>query len=102
MTGKSEEDAIKCVRSYALCVINAGYTPMRHSGLQLEVPWKTLALTEFPQPGMVVVQPATGPNGHMGIMDFDGMAISAQTHGVTRASNAAVWRPLVCRAYKEN
>ena len=27
MTGKSEEDAIKGVRSYALCVINAGYTP---------------------------------------------------------------------------
>ena len=59
-------------------------------------------MSEFPQPGMVVVQPSTGPNGHMGIMDFDGMAISAQTHGVTRASNAAVWRPLVCRAYKEN
>lgn len=68
-----------------------------------EIPhWETLAMTEFPQPGMVVVQPATGPNWHMGIMDFDGMAISAQTHGVTRASNAAVWRPLVCRAYKVN
>ena len=51
---------------------------------------------------MVVVQPSAGPNGHMGIMDFDGMAISAQAQGVTRASNAAKWKPLVCRTYKED
>ena len=64
--------------------------------------WEILELLEFPQPGMVVVQPSAGPNGHMGIMDFDGMAISAQAQGVTRASNAAKWKPLVCRTYKEN
>ena len=64
--------------------------------------WEILELLEFPQPGMVVVQPSAVPNGHMGIMDFDGMAISAQAQGVTRASNAAKWKPLVCRTYKEN
>ena len=63
--------------------------------------WEILGLAEFPQPGMVIIQPSVGPNGHMGIMDFDGMAISAQANGVTRASNAVKWKPLVCRIYKE-
>lgn len=40
--------------------------------------WNVASASNFPQPGYVAIRPSNGPNGHMGILDFDGMAISAQ------------------------
>ena len=40
--------------------------------------WNVASALNFPQPGYVAIRPSNGPNGHMGILDFDGMAISAQ------------------------
>ena len=61
--------------------------------------WSVIEPSAFPQPGMVAVKPSAGPNGHVGIMDFDGMAISAQRDSVTRASNVATWGNAVYRRY---
>lgn len=53
--------------------------------------------------GMVAVKPMAGGHGHVGIVDFDGMLISAQEFKVTRASNPVTW-PVspVFRTYKGN
>ena len=40
--------------------------------------WNVASASNFPQPGYVAIRPSNGPNGQMGILDFDGMAISAQ------------------------
>ena len=63
--------------------------------------WPVLESTMFPQPGMIAVRPSAGPNGHMGILDFDGMAISAQRDSVTRASDVASWGTAVYRRYTD-
>ena len=49
--------------------------------------WEVASALNFPQPGYVAIRPSNGPNGHMGILDFDGMAISAQADLVTRRSD---------------
>ena len=49
--------------------------------------WNVASALDFPQPGYVAIRPSNGPNGHMGILDFDGMAISAQADLVTRRSD---------------
>ena len=65
--------------------------------------WILLGASEYPQPGMVAVKLAAGGHGHVGIVDFDGMLISAQEFKVTRASNPETW-PVspVFRTYKGN
>ena len=65
--------------------------------------WMLLGANEYPQPGMVAVKPMAGGHGHVGIVDFDGMLISAQEFKVTRASNPVAW-PVspVFRTYKGN
>ena len=50
----------------------------------------------------MVVKHASGGSGHIGIMDFDGMAISAQEREVTLASNVTKWGSAVYRLYKED
>ena len=49
--------------------------------------WNVASALNFPQPGYVAIRPSNGPNGHMGILDFDGMAISAQADLVTSRSD---------------
>lgn len=63
--------------------------------------WYVISAQDFPQPGYVAVRPSSGPNGHMGILDFDGMAISAQADLVTRRSNVPSWGAAVYRKYTE-
>ena len=65
--------------------------------------WMFLGANEYPQPGMVAVKPSAGGHGHVGIVDFDGMLISAQEFTVTRASDPTTW-PVspVFRTYKGN
>ena len=65
--------------------------------------WMFLGANEYPQPGMVAIKPSAGGHGHVGIVDFDGMLISAQEFTVTRASDPTTW-PVspVFRTYKGN
>ena len=49
----------------------------------------------------MVVKPASGGSGHVGILDFDGMLISAQEFRVTRGADPASWSSRVCRSYRE-
>ena len=63
--------------------------------------WYVVSAQDFPQPGYVAIRPSNGPNGHMGILDFDGMEISAQADLVTRCSNVPGWGTEVYRKYTE-
>lgn len=63
--------------------------------------WPVISEQGFPQPGYVAIRPNSGSNGHMGILDFDGMAISAQVDLVTRRSSVPRWDAAVYRKYVE-
>ena len=46
--------------------------------------WLHLDAGACPEPGMIVSRPVSGGTGHCGIVDYDGWAISARRHGVSR------------------
>ena len=46
--------------------------------------WTSIDTTDFPQPGYVVSEPHENCPGHVGIVDFDGMGVSAGRDNVNR------------------
>ena len=50
--------------------------------------WSCVGTAEFPQPGYVVSEPHENCPGHVGVVDFDGMGISAGKDNVNRRFNA--------------
>lgn len=50
--------------------------------------WSCVGNSEFPQPGYVVSEPHENCPGHVGVVDFDGMGISAGKDNVNRRFNA--------------
>lgn len=63
--------------------------------------WSMFPSNGFIQPGMIAVAPLNGPNWHVGIIDFDGMAISAQRDSVTRRSDIPARGNAVYRTHHE-
>ena len=50
--------------------------------------WTCIGTTDFPQPGYVVSEPHENCPGHVGIVDFDGIGVSAGRDNVNRRFNA--------------
>ena len=59
--------------------------------------WGVLSPLDYIQPGMIAIKPSSGPHGHIGIVDCDGMVVSAQNNLVTRKSDLTNWSAIVVR-----
>ena len=61
--------------------------------------WEVVDDDAYPEPGYVVADPSTVGSGHMGILDFDGQAISAGANCVNRIMDGC-GSDLILRKYR--
>ena len=104
----------KCNVFVAHCIVESGLTVPRSRGFRNEYPplandwgsvyhlivgWGLVDDDAFPEPGYIVADPYDEGSGHMGILDFDGQAISAGVDCVNRIMDGCV-DGLVLRDYR--
>lgn len=104
----------KCNIFVAHCIVESGLIVPRTRGFMRRYPplandwasasvlidhWEVVDDDAYPEPGYVVADPSSVGSGHMGILDFDGQAISAGANCVNRIMDGC-GSDLILRKYR--